>query len=462
MVNVEECIRGNPAITMADAEVHHVLPNERGMVRCAEAQIRYLLSKQHTLTRVEEDCIDDGFFLCDLSVVERKLQVWKEKLFPRVNPYYALKCNPDPMVASMLPAFDCASLAELKLASSNTASSDNIVYANPQRAERDLDQALRMFPTHPPAYTFDGPEELYKLRRALQRRITDPGDDAIAEAPPTSTPPLILRLLVPDHDSQVPLGEKFGVPLERVPQLLVTAKDLGMPVVGVSFHCGSGNHDPTAYITALKIAKQALDLIQSMFDRPPSGQWIVDMGGGYPGTDGAGGDSGRFGELQCNEAHDPSVDEESTLKIATAVCPVLDELFPPSENDVLLIAEPGRYFVEAAFVLCSRIYRKHEECDGTKHYYIAQGVQGVFKDCVLCDETFVPTPFFTEKDSDESTSLFPSTVHGPSGESFDIVCKDHPLPNLNIGDWLLFDRMGAYTLSIAAVSGQQPIRYVKS
>jgi diaminopimelate decarboxylase len=47
----------------------------------------------------EQDSLDDGFFLCDLGVVIRKLQVWRQ-LFPRIKPFFAVKCNPDKMVTA--------------------------------------------------------------------------------------------------------------------------------------------------------------------------------------------------------------------------------------------------------------------------------------------------------------------------------------------------------------------------
>ena len=118
-------------------------------------------------------------------------------MFPRIAPFYALKCNPDPMVAAVLAqfrtcGFDCASVAELELAqtsmqrcssnSYNSAGNEGriqegsrhqefrIVYANPQRAEKDLETALSMFDPVPPL-TFDGPEELYKIHSAYQKQL---------------------------------------------------------------------------------------------------------------------------------------------------------------------------------------------------------------------------------------------------------------------------------------------------
>jgi len=364
---------------------------------------------------------------------------------------------------------------------------------------------------------------------------------------------MILRILVPDSASSVPLGEKFGAAPESIPTLVHEALDLGLPVIGVSFHCGSGCHDPEAYGTAIRIARDGLDVVDGILkERLGSGSkrcTLLDIGGGYPGWDGVGGDVGRFSGGVCRqpiclpgdggdeddeyrEEGDCSIDineekekeeEDTTYKISQVVTPLINELFPPATDDddddndtgdinppLQIIAEPGRYFVEAAFAYCARIYTTRiDDIAGDDngaggggkqyHYYIAQGVRGLFKDVLLCGETFTPIPLvvdeeriynhqrstttdintksYTTTDDDvtemkpkteeedkqsqpQSQVLYPSTVHGPSGESFDIVCQECHLPALKIGDWLIFDRMGAYTISIAARNSCLPIRYV--
>lgn len=416
------------------------IPNHiTSLIECAEWQISKLQNDEIS----NEDCLDDGFLLCDVTTVRKKLRAFQQ-LFPNVNPYYAIKCNPDAMVVAQLPAFDCASIAELSLAK---LQSDKIVYANPQRAEHDLDLALNMFPERCPPLTFDGEEEVRKIHTAWQKHRA-------ASCAAVDPPPLILRLLVPDHDSTVPLGEKFGATLADTIPLVSLATDLSLPVVGVSFHCGSGNHNPQSYVTALEIAKQALDIIKTIVPYEPASGWFVDIGGGFPGRDGVGGESGRFSCQHCID--DDQM--ETAAKIAEAVKPTLQRLF--AEEHVELIAEPGRYFVEAAFILCSRIYRVKIEANGHRHYYIAHGVQGVFKDRLLCNETFTPIPLFQAANVHVEQSE--STIHGPSGDFFDTICPFVSLPVLQVGNWLMFDRMGAYTLSIAARSVRPPVLYVQS
>jgi len=481
---------------------------------CAKHQIQALMDLEE-LNSEDEDALDDGFFVCDLKVVFQKLVAWRQ-LFPRIKPFFALKCNPDPMVAAILGAttsiakdeatsevttaagFDCASIPEIELAllqkhrqgslDNCITKRSNVVYANPQRAEKDLEIALTTYKIR--LLTFDGPEEIYKIHRTYQQHLAKEmnGNEKNKN---NELPQLVLRILVPDEHSSVPLGEKFGVPPDNIPSLVELAVQLKLPIVGVSFHCGSGNHDPNSYAQAIVLAHTALqviDEIQNPDGVPPC--WLLDIGGGYPGCDGIGASRGRFcGVAQQQplnkeeESKDIDAEIETASKIASVVSPLIDRLFPQSESSLLgpghpsrhaidIISEPGRYFVEEAFSLCSRIYRIEIEYENGssqsgnaiwRHYYIAQGVQGVFKDVLLCGEKFTPIPLRMmggHGQKEGTNELIPSTVHGPSGEEYDIICPNHPLPELHVGDWLVFDRMGAYTLSIAARSGRPTIRYV--
>jgi ornithine decarboxylase len=66
---------------------------------------------------------------------------------------------------------------------------------------------------------------------------------------------MVLCIVVPDTHSAVPLGEKIGVEPKYIQQLTQKALELDMDVIGVSFHCGSGNHDLTLYKDAISIVK---------------------------------------------------------------------------------------------------------------------------------------------------------------------------------------------------------------
>ncbi len=393
---------------------------------------------------------------------------------------HVLGLNPD-------CGFDCASLSEIKLALASTGGdARRCVYANPQRARDDLDQSLELGTG---ALTFDGLEELQKVKDAYERRVQRlkeeymKGENSDSLSVPLP-PQMILRILVPDEYSTVPLGEKFGAPPDRVQVLTEEAFKLDLEVIGVSFHCGSGCHNAKAYGDAIQIAKEAIDVINDVIHKWNSMDGkdrlectLLDIGGGYPGIDAVGADSHRFtstggSDLNASDSNIENYGDEATAhQISSVVTPLLDDLFPIAKTPLRIISEPGRYFVEAAFVYCARIYSvKAGDTDGKRHYYIAQGVHGLFKDVLLCNEVFIPTPLMIrydeegrasiDKERSDDHQLLNSVVHGPSGEDFDIICNDCQLPNLTIGDFLIFDRMGAYTLSIAARNSSLPVRYV--
>lgn len=77
----------------------------------------HVLDSSSSVMSVVKDIVDSGlqeeaFYVLDVGDIVKKHQIWKEKL-PRVEPYYAVKCNDSPTVIEVLAAlgtgFDCAS-----------------------------------------------------------------------------------------------------------------------------------------------------------------------------------------------------------------------------------------------------------------------------------------------------------------------------------------------------------------
>jgi ornithine decarboxylase len=434
--------------------------------------------QQKSVDNEIEDALDDGFMCIDLNVVQQKLQKWR-LLFPNVIPYFAMKCNPDKAVCKWLAkfpnvGFDVASFTEIQLARESLYQTEQfimegkenrkmprLVYANPQRAEQDLLQCMSSTTSRDENLwlTVDGVEELQKIDKIRELQQF-----------PINKIGLIVRILVPDHNSTVPLGEKFGIALSEIKRLVETGLKWFQPsnFIGVSFHCGSGCHDPETYLNALDLARQALTLIDSAITTENSQHkcWLIDIGGGFPGWDGMGGDYGRFsndGNQFDKEQSTGTLSPETTLLIAEAIGPSLQEFV---RDGYQVIAEPGRYFVEAAICLASRIYQKMEITEIgsnqiTREYKIAHGVEGVFRDVVLCGESFCPIPLQRNTTNGNRSELFPCRVLGPSSNNQDVICDKYQLPKLEIGDWLVFDRMGAYTLSIASRAGRPVIFYVQ-
>ena len=80
-------------------------------------------------------------------------------------------------------------------------------------------------------------------------------------------------------------------------------------------------------------------------------------------------------------------------------------------------------------------------------YYINEGVYGSFN-CLIFDHATVEAKPLRDYHGNEEK--YPSSIWGPSCDSIDCVAKDVMLPKCDIGDWLYFKEMGAYTLSAAS------------
>lgn len=93
---------------------------------------------------------------------------------------------------------------------------------------------------------------------------------------------LILRIAVADPTAQCPLATKYGCdPYDEAPQLLKSARQMGLQIIGISFHVGSGCRDPSAFRLAIQLSRQLFQLGLSL-GHPMA---ILDIGGGFPGHD---------------------------------------------------------------------------------------------------------------------------------------------------------------------------------
>jgi ornithine decarboxylase len=66
-------------------------------------------------------------------------------------------------------------------------------------------------------------------------------------------------------------------------------------------------------------------------------------------------------------------------------------------------------------------------------------------------------PLFSELDGDQASELYYATINGPeTNDEFDVVQQRCQLRQMNVGDWLLWDNMGSYTLNNAESLDDEP------
>lgn len=355
----------------------------------------------------------------NLGSVIHQLNNWKQ-LLPRVAPFYAIKAFPNINIIRVMHLlgvnFDCASAGEIRACLSVGASPSDIIYANPAKGFSHIEYAKEQGVKK---MTFDNKEELHKIKKIFP--------DA----------ELVLRIAANDSKSLMPFGYKFGSSFQYAVELIDAAKQMGFVLKGISFHVGSGCYDPQAYVDTLKSAKRLFDYSESI-GMPLN---FLDLGGGWPGD---------------------KEGMELFQLIADAINPVLDELFP---TDVTIIAEPGRYFAMSTTTMAVQIHSKREYFgaptkveneDGTVdlipaekevQYYVTEGAYGAFNNTIWDFQKPTPVPF-KEIETDAPTQL--TTFFGPTCDSLDVVAKRIQFPNMEIGDWIHFSDMGAYTLAASS------------
>lgn len=370
--------------------------------------------------RIHHDYCDPGdedpFFVADLGEVYRQHLRWKRNL-PRVKPFYAVKCNPDPQLLRLLAClgtgFDCASKTEIEQVLNMGVNPERIIYAQPCKTNSYLryvsNQGVRQM-------TFDNADELRKIAKLYP--------DA----------ELFLRIHTDDSSSLCRLSLKFGASMDMTESLLQTAYELGLKVVGVSFHVGSGASDPSAFLKAVQDA-------YAVFQQGTAYGFemkTLDVGGGF-----------------CSDA--------SFEEMAGVLRGALDEYFPV-HSGINLIAEPGRFYASGAFTIATNIIARRTvenqpgsgagEADNSYMVYINDGVYGNFSSIMFDHQHPVAhilhadgkNYFNTKAAKPVATEGIEYSIWGPTCDGIDRISESIRFDQtLDVGDWLYFEDMGAYT-----------------
>ena len=374
--------------------------------------------------------VDTPLIMMDLNNVLLQFNRWKRCL-PRVEPYYAVKCNPDPVLVAYLQSlgcnFDCATKAEMDLVVNQLGhSSAGVVYSNPVKFESHIRfaQSVGVKTT-----IIDNRDEIMKIKSVYP--------DA----------QVLIRLACSDLSARSPMSLKFGANRDQVQPLLEFAAEVGLAVVGVHFHVGSGCSDPTSYRKALVDARRAFDLGSELGHN----MHILDLGGGYPGLDVLDG--------SCKTSNGVHFED-----MASIINSMIDQLFPDDGTHAYkILAEPGRFFGQSAQAMVNKVMGKSVvglTGDGRKQirYYMTEGLYGTLS-CIIFDQQDGLTPLLL---NDRPTDELPphGTMFGPTCDGFDRIGDVNSLPELSVGDRVIYLQFGAYTSSITTrFNGFEPATF---
>jgi ornithine decarboxylase len=340
------------------------------------------------------------------------------KHLPRVQVYFAVKANSDPAIIKTFydigASFDVASVAEFlavhelikKLPAKERQAFiwDKIIYANPIKAI----ETLQRLDPYKPLVTYDNHEEVMK----------------IAKYAPHSG--LVLRLRVPNTGSMVELSSKFGALPGEAVDLIAFAHNNKLEVEGLSFHVGSQCTNPENYVQALHLSAGIFAEARSRgFDLK-----LLDIGGGFPAH------------------YDDTV--PAFRNLARKISAELDRLFPAP---IEVLAEPGRFLVASAATALAKIVGKAVR-GGKLCYYLDDGVYHTFSG-VIFDHCQYHLKSF------KRGPLQICSVFGPTCDALDTISLAEQLPDLEIGDYLYSENIGAYSAaSSTQFNGFPPAKVV--
>ena len=324
-------------------------------------------------------------FVIDHAVIRRNYALFKKHL-PRIMAYYAVKANPDPAIVQTLyeagASFDVASIAELRIV-------NEFIKDMPAKKRQDFIWDKIIY-----AHPIKAIETLQELDPYKPLVTYDNFEEIKKVARYAPHAGLCLRIRVPNTGAMVELSSKFGAAPGVAVDLIAAAHDAGLTVEGLSFHVGSQTTNYNNYV-------QALQLSANIF---------------------AEADSRGFKLLRLDRLLAAKLNKE------------IDRLFAP---EIEILAEPGRFMIATACTSVASVIGKAVR-DDKKCYYIDDGVYHTYSGMIF-DHCNYPVKAF-KKGPTEISAVF-----GPTCDALDTITLAENLPDLELGDLVYSENIGAYS-----------------
>jgi ornithine decarboxylase len=334
-------------------------------------------------------------FLSENRLRESYLEL--KNALPGVSLYYAVKSNASPEIIAVLKKegclFDVCSNGEIDIIKNIGVIPNHCIHTHPIKRDSDIRYALDFGIT---TFVVDNEAELQKL------------------VPYKNKLQVLVRMSIQNPNCLVNLSHKFGIAPELTWDLIEKAAGLGLSIKGICFHCGSQNQNSLKYIEALEYCR---DICRKAALKGISIE-VIDIGGGFP------------------------INYLTPVPPLAQFCEPINEYLERYFSNYKIIAEPGRVLSGPCLTLAAKVIGKSLR-SGLWWYYLDEGVYGSFSGKIYDHADY---PMFVSR----SGPRFNSVIAGPTCDSIDVTYENIALPNLEIGDLLVFESMGAYTSASAS------------
>lgn len=322
-----------------------------------------------------------------------------QKALPGVDLHYALKPLPHAAVVRTIIAqggfLDLATTGEVQLVTRLGVDPARCIHTHPIKRDKDIRNALVAGIT---TFVADNPDEVRKFRRYREQAS------------------LLLRVSFRSPGALSDLSRKFGCDPEAALDLARLAAQIGINVLGFSFHVGSQSPDSLKHVEAI----ESCTLLLRQARREKLGSCnVLDIGGGFP------------------------IDYAKRVTDIGRFCAPIRKALAALPRSVRVVAEPGRYIAGPAAIGVATVMGRAER-EGLMWYYLDDGVYGSWSGRLFDHATY---PIESLKQEGEQR---PSVLAGPTCDSIDVIAENILLPKLKAGDLIIGRVMGAYTWASAS------------
>lgn len=345
------------------------------------------------------------FFFTSKEILKRNYLAFT-RLFDNADVYYALKANSDPRILMYLDSLGCgfeaASAYEVMQLIDVGVSPERIVYGTSIKPAKHIQIA---YGAGVHRFAADSKEEIKK----------------VADYAPGAK--IYIRTIVDDRGSVFMMSERFGTPADTVKDLIMYARQLGLKTYGVSFYVGSQAAHADMWSKGIYVVKPIIEALLDAGVRLEA----INIGGGFPVPYANHPDAPKLREIVIN------------LHNALHALPYMPKI----------IMEPGRAIVATSTVMVSEVVARNDR-GGKPWLCLDAGIYNALYEAMIHQgETRYPMQLLNPPVEPAKELSF--TLAGPTGDSLDIIARDVHLPAYtDVGDKILFENAGAYTVTMAS------------